>query len=169
MVHARITRRVCEAIRRLVTCHCHGYQPFVVVVTVVSPSGRWSCVRAAWTRKAGASSAHNYASAEDRTLIYGWNKGPGVCARVSARLLPRTSVGAVSGSLKTFLWFSHSGARLQRDTAACSLFVPTYLYAYITTYVYIRSRLWRASERALGHNPRGWIWPFLFFLNLSIF
>lgn len=71
MVHARITRRVCEAIRRLVTCHCHGYQPFVVVVTVVSPSGRWSCVRAAWTRKAGASSAHNYASAEDRTLIYG--------------------------------------------------------------------------------------------------
>ena len=49
--------------------------------------------------------SHNYASAEDRTLIYGWNKGPGVCARVSARLLPRTSVGAVSGSLKTFLWF----------------------------------------------------------------
>ena len=98
--------------------------------------------------------SHNYASAEDRTLIYGWNKGPGVCARVSARLLPRTSVGAVSGSLKTFLWFRLRCApptRHGRVFVICThVFICIYNYLRVYTIsIMAWARAWaRESSRA---------------------
>lgn len=74
-------------------------------------------------------------------------RGP-ACARACRRVCCRGRAWAPWVARLKHFSGSGPGARLQRDTAACSLFVPTYLYAYITTYVYIRSRLWRTSVSA---------------------
>lgn len=75
-----------------------------------------------------------------------------MCARVSARLLPRTSVGAVSGSLKTFLWFR---PRCAPPTRHGRVFVIcTHVFICIYNYLRVYTISVMAYQRERGNLSR---------------
>lgn len=112
---------------------------------------------------------HNYAYVEDRTLIYGWNKGSRLCLSVSAcmYICIYARVGAsvatdergrlVSASLKTFLWFSSGCAPStstsveRHDRCVRYLYQRIYMRIYITIHIYNEAQAWELMH-TWGHK-----------------